>query len=314
MHILWYRYPSHWDHSNEQDLTTFAWQKSQVTTVPTHAAVTPTAAAPIDATPIVTPIAAAIAPIAATVAPIAATVALNATMLQHPQRQRQLPLRFHNNSAVRTGTSHMPDDREYIDIGNVSGDKEDNLLAPSVRAPPVPSPLQTVTSTIYSTQVDPLATGVQGMQPKSTADINHFFREDSATKHKICRICEDLQKVDSSHQVMSYKHSTGTSARHTHAFYHHTDIFLQEAERLRWPIYVQPLNERLAEGWTLAAIHERHQDPAYYIELLGTIPNQGHGNFLPGTTLSPDNYIPDFSIDEMHRQLVKFIVADDQAS
>ncbi|KAG1805025.1 uncharacterized protein HD556DRAFT_1437179 [Suillus plorans] len=141
-------------------------QKSQVTTVPTHAAVTSTAAAPIDATSIITPIAATIVPIAATVVPIAATVvpiaatvALNATMLQHPQRQWQLPLRFHNNSPVRTGTSCTPDDGEYIDIGNVSGDEEDNLPAPSIRAPSVPSPLQTVTSTIYFTQVDLLATG-----------------------------------------------------------------------------------------------------------------------------------------------------------
>ncbi|KAG1750430.1 uncharacterized protein EDB91DRAFT_1078468 [Suillus paluster] len=214
-------------------------QKSQVTTVPPHAAVTPTAAAPIDATPIVTPIAAAIAPIAATVAPIAAAVALNATMLQHPQRQWQLPLRFRNNSPVRTGTSRTLDDGEYIDISNVSGDEEDNLPAPSIRASPVPSPLQTVTSTIYSTQVDPLATGK-----------------------------------------------------------------------------IQLLNARFAEfaRWTLAAICERLWDPVYHIESLGTIPNQGHGNFPPGTTLSLDDYIPDFSIDEMHRQLVKFIVADDQAS
>ncbi|KAG1740803.1 uncharacterized protein EDB91DRAFT_1081883 [Suillus paluster] len=207
MHILWYRYPYHWGTSERTSygigipligttrmnkilryiktvsLNLYCHsnmpprrrgQKSQVTTVPTHAAVTPTAAAPIDATPIITPITAAIVPIAATVAPIAATVApiaaavaLNAAMLQHPQ-------------------SRTPDDREYIDIGDVSGDEEDNLPAPSVRAPPVPSPLQTVTSTIYSTQVDPLATGVRGTQPKSTADINHFFREDSATKRKIC--------------------------------------------------------------------------------------------------------------------------------
>lgn len=123
-----------------------------------------------------------------------------------------------------------------------------------------------------------------------------------------------LRVKDPSHLVMSYKHSTGTSARHTHAFYHHSDVFLQEAEHLRWPIFIQPLNDRLAEGWTLAAIRERLRDPAYHIESLGTIPNQGHGNFPPGTTLSPDDYIPDFSIDEMHRQLVKFIVADDQAS
>ncbi|KAG2154295.1 uncharacterized protein EDB93DRAFT_1102426 [Suillus bovinus] len=229
---------------------TFTWQKSQVTAVPTHAAVTPTAAAPIDATSIVaTPI--IVTTIAATIVPIAATIALNATMLQHPHRQRQLPLRFCKNSPVRTGASHMPDDEEYIDIGNVSGDEEANLPAPTVRAPPVPSPLQTATSTIYSTQVDPLAIGVRGTQPKRKIQLLNARFAESVT------LSRELQKVDSSHQVMSYKHSTGTFACRTHAFYHHTDIFLQEPERLHWSIYVQPLNERLAEGWTLAAICER---------------------------------------------------------
>ncbi|KAG1798793.1 uncharacterized protein BJ212DRAFT_1305652 [Suillus subaureus] len=142
-------------------------QGSWVTTEPTPAAAT-TTTAPIVATPtdatsiiatpiIVTPIVAAVSPIAATVAPIAAAVALNATMLQHPQRQWQLPLRYHDNSPVRTG--HMPYDGEYIDIDNVSGGEEDDLPAPRVRAPPVPSPMQTAASTIYSTQVDPLAMG-----------------------------------------------------------------------------------------------------------------------------------------------------------
>jgi hypothetical protein len=125
-------------------------------------------------------------------------------------------------------------------------------------------------------------------------------------------LSRELQKVDSSPQVMSYKHSMGTSACCTHAFYHHTDIFLQEAECLGWPIYVQPLNECLAEGWSLAAIHARLHNPVYHIESLGTIPNQGHNNFPPGTT--PENHLPDFSIDKMHHQLVKFIVADDQVS
>jgi hypothetical protein len=173
---------------------------SRFTTEPTPAAEIPTAApivaAPTNATSIiatpvvVTPVVAAVPPIAATVAPIAAAIALNATMLQHPQRQRQLPLRYrdNDNSPVRTG--HLPDDGEYIDIGNVSGGDEDDLPAPRVRAPPVPSPMQTATSTIYSTQVDPLATGARAKQPKSTADITYFFREDSDSKRRICRICE----------------------------------------------------------------------------------------------------------------------------
>jgi hypothetical protein len=149
-------------------------QKSQVVTIPTPAA--HTAAAP--------------APIAAALAHITAAIALNAFTLQHPHRQRQLPLRFRDNSPVRVGTSHTADDGEYVDIGNVSGEEEDDLPAPGVRAPPVPGPLQTATSTVYSTQTDPLATGIRGTQPKSTADVRYFFRLDSATNRKVCQPCE----------------------------------------------------------------------------------------------------------------------------
>ncbi|KAG1801115.1 hypothetical protein EV424DRAFT_1352011 [Suillus variegatus] len=233
-------------------------QKSQVATTPTPAAVpliVPTAAAPIAAAPIAaSPIAAAhiaaahiaAAPITAAhiaAAPIAAAVALNATTLQHPQRQRQLPLGFCDNSPVQVGTSHTADDGEYISIGNVSGEEEDDLPAPGVRAPPVTGPLQTATSTVYSTQTDPLTMGIQGAQPKSTADVHYFFRLDPATNHKVCQPCEVLQKVDSSHEITTYKHMTGTSAHCKHAFYCHTDLYLQEAERLHWLILVKSVKE-----------------------------------------------------------------------
>ncbi|KIK35342.1 hypothetical protein CY34DRAFT_96280, partial [Suillus luteus UH-Slu-Lm8-n1] len=203
-------------------------------------------------------------------------------------------------------------DGEYIEISNVSGDEEDNLPAPRVRAPPVLGPLQTATSTVYSTQSDPLATGIPGTQPKSTADIRYFFRLDLTTNHKICQACEGLQKADSSHPITLYKHTTSTYAHCNHAFYSHTDLYLQEAESLCWPILVKSLKRRLNEGWTLAAIRERLQDSTYHIDSLGSIPDQAH--LLPGIGLSPDDYLPDFSINEMHRQLVKFIVADDQVS
>ncbi|KAG1779483.1 hypothetical protein EV702DRAFT_1043899 [Suillus placidus] len=233
-------------------------------------------------------------------------------MLQHPHRQRQLPLRFRNNNPAHTGTSRTAGDGEYIEIGNVSGDEEDNLPAPGVRAPPVLGPLQTATSTVYSTQTDPLATGILGTQPKSMADIHYFFRLDLATNHKTCQACEGLQKADSSHPIASYKHTTGTSAHHNHAFYSHTNLYLQEAKCLCWPILVKSLKGQLNEGWTLAAIRERLQDSAYHIDSLGSIPNQAHS--LPGTGLSLDDYLQDFGIDEMHHQLVKFIVANDQES
>jgi hypothetical protein len=144
--------------------------------MPTTAAAVPITAVPIAAVPIAA-------------APIAAAVALNATTLQHPHRQRQMPLRFRDDDPPQAGTNHTADDGEYVEIGNVSGE-EDDLPAPGVRAPPVLGPLQTATSTVYSTQIDPLATGIQGTQPKSTADVRYFYRLDQATNRKICQPCE----------------------------------------------------------------------------------------------------------------------------
>ncbi|KAG2067860.1 hypothetical protein BDR04DRAFT_1158619 [Suillus decipiens] len=162
---------------------------TKVATIPTPAAVPliiPIAAAHIAATPIAAAhiAAASIAAAHIAAAPITAAVALHATTLQHPQRQQQLPLRFRDNSPDQVGTSHTADDGEYISISNVSGEEEDDLPAPGVRAPPVTGPLQTATSTIYSTQTDPLAMGIQGTQPKRTADVCYFFRLDPATNHK----------------------------------------------------------------------------------------------------------------------------------
>jgi hypothetical protein len=49
------------------------------------------------------------------------------------------------------------------------------------------------------------------------------------------------------------------------------------------------------------------------MQSLGPPPNQG-SSALPVGPGSSHDIIPDFSLDEMHRQIIKFIVADDQVS
>jgi hypothetical protein len=113
---------------------------------------------------------------------------------------------------------------------------------------------------------------------------------------------------------MSYLPSTGTSARRAHAFVDHTDIYLEEAERQHWHVLHKSsrLKTFLDEGWTVATMRQRLKDPAYTLDSLGTPPSPGS---LPGTSLSaPDDVLPAFNLDEMHKQIVKFIVADDQVS
>jgi hypothetical protein len=113
---------------------------------------------------------------------------------------------------------------------------------------------------------------------------------------------------------MSYLPSTGTSAHRTHAFADHTDTYLEEAERQNWHVLHKSsrLKTFLDEGWTVATMCQRLKDPACTLDSLSTPPSPGP---LPRTSLSfPDNILPAFTLDEMHKHIVKFIIADDQVS
>ncbi|KAG2047331.1 hypothetical protein BDR06DRAFT_976813 [Suillus hirtellus] len=62
--------------------------------------------------------------------------------------------------------------------------------------------------------------------------------------------------------------------------------------------------------WIVVTMRQRLKDPACTLDSLGTPPSPGP---LPGTSLSfPDNILPAFTLDEMHKHIVKFIIADDQ--
>ncbi|KAG1807204.1 hypothetical protein EV424DRAFT_1350762 [Suillus variegatus] len=57
-------------------------------------------------------------------------------------------------------------------------------------------------------------------------------------------------------------------------------------------------------------IHERlSQDPDCTIEILGVPPNPICNDSLP---MQSEAVLPDFSVNEMHRHIVRFIIADDQ--
>ena len=71
------------------------------------------------------------------------------------------------------------------------------------------------------------------------------------------------------------------------------------------------LKELIGGSWMLTGILQALKDPAKMIKSLGPPPVS---NSLPGTSGPPGDVLPDFSLDEMHCQLVKFIVADDQVS
>lgn len=61
---------------------------------------------------------------------------------------------------------------------------------------------------------------------------------------------------------------------------------------------------------------ERLKDPTCTIEMLGPPPSRGDGSLRPtvGMSAVSERGLPSFSIEEMHRHIVKFIIADNQVS
>ncbi|KAG2750991.1 hypothetical protein P692DRAFT_20647111, partial [Suillus brevipes Sb2] len=105
--------------------------------------------------------------------------------------------------------------------------------------------------------------------------------------------------------------TTGTLRTHVHVY--HMDLYLAECERrgpVAWPILINEVQSRLDEGWTISQMRERlSQDPDCTIETLGVPPNPVCNNSLPAQS---EAVLPDFSVDEMHQHIVRFIIADDQ--
>ncbi|KAG2137443.1 uncharacterized protein EDB93DRAFT_1106635 [Suillus bovinus] len=255
------------------------------------AAPAPITATPLTATPAVAPIAAA----------------ANVSVLQNPPRRHQLPVRFRDN-----GSSSTADKGESFHLENISDDEEDKAAnPPALTVTPVvcPSPLQTAMNTA---RTDPLATGGRAKPPKSSADIHFFYRQDPVTQSRICKACKEIHTRDNTHAVVSYLATTGTTGRQTHTFNEHTIIYLEEAECNHWHIHASShLKTFLDDGWMIATLHQQLKDPAYTLDSLGTPPSPS--SLTSTILLAPDDVLPNFTLDKMHKQIVRFIIANDQS-
>lgn len=123
-----------------------------------------------------------------------------------------------------------------------------------------------------------------------------------------------LHELDPTYKVTTYKTTTSNTGPRHHVYNHHTLIYLEEAGRQGWPIQIKPLNALLDEGWTVTAIRERLRDPTRTIDSLGDVPSHSDALLRTGQPGTLEDEIPNFTLDEMHRQLVRFVVADNQVS
>jgi hypothetical protein len=91
-------------------------------------------------------------------------------------------------------------------------------------------------------------------------------------------------------------------------------LYIESIIEYGWPILYKPLQTVVDSGWSLEELLRKlQQDPTCNVTVLGPHPNAGVA--LAGVRLmTSDNDLPNFSPKEMHHQIVKFIVADDQVS
>ncbi|KAG2138730.1 uncharacterized protein EDB93DRAFT_1106299 [Suillus bovinus] len=116
-------------------------------------------------------------------------------------------------------------------------------------------------------------------------------------------------------QASAYVYHVSTSTLCCHVGKYHMYYYLTALEKNGWPAGINAVQCRLDEGWTLAQLLERLEDPANTIKSLGAPSNTRRGGLLPGVKMSAslDDTLPNFSLNELHRHIVKFIIADDQA-
>jgi hypothetical protein len=91
-------------------------------------------------------------------------------------------------------------------------------------------------------------------------------------------------------------------------------LYIESIIKYGWPILHKPLQTVVDSSWSLEELLRKlQQDPTCNVTALGPHPNAGVA--LAGVRLMPsDNGLPNFSPKEMHHQIIKFIVADNQVS
>ncbi|KAG1853337.1 hypothetical protein F4604DRAFT_1933229 [Suillus subluteus] len=151
----------------------------------------------------------------------------------------------------------------------------------------------------HAADSDPLAMGPQQRQPKSEA---HHFR--------------NIQKEDPTYIITEYNTQTTTGILRSHVVKFHLHVYITELRKHKLKVGVKEVRDLVGCGWILTQVStELDQNPELTLASFGTPPGNGGLGSQPGTRVPvPADDIPDFTINKMHWQLVKFIMADDQAS
>lgn len=110
----------------------------------------------------------------------------------------------------------------------------------------------------------------------------------------------------------TYCDSTSNWSLRGHVEKFHLDLYLEEAERNGWSIYLENVKEAFRVGYTYLTLRQALCRPNTTIRKLPPLSQLPTANSSSEALQS--SAPPPFSLAALHQFLVKFIVSDDQAS
>lgn len=121
-----------------------------------------------------------------------------------------------------------------------------------------------------------------------------------------------MNQQDPSYPATSYANSTASGGCQVYVFNCHTNLYLEEAECHGWQIQIKSMNDLFDEGWTLVSIHKQlNKDPTCTIDSLSSPSDHDSAALRQGPL---QDKLPNFTLNEMHQQIVKFVIVDNQVS
>ena len=102
--------------------------------------------------------------------------------------------------------------------------------------------------------------------------------------------------------------------KHAHIKKYHLDIYLEEAEKNSWTIWLDFVKAAFAAGYTFQTLRQALATPGTSIHSLPPLrreEHQGSSTLLSGC-VPLENGLPPFSISALQQYLIQFIVADNQ--
>ncbi|KAG1820909.1 uncharacterized protein BJ212DRAFT_1478003 [Suillus subaureus] len=206
-------------------------------------------------------------------------VAVTAT-LQNPHRNQWPATRLQGSTAHRAGPSHAADNGKLIDvdvIDDVNEEEDGDLL----------TPVEVLRLPLFIFLIFLLA------EPMYTLDI---------------------QKEDPSYNIAEYSSSTTTGTLHRYLLKIHLHVYITAIEQHNLKVEAKEVWDLLDRGWTLTQIGQELDQ--YLDKLLESFCPPPSGGGLASQprvgVLALADEMPDFTIEEMHRQLIKFIVVNNQ--